>query len=274
MGTIKRINPSESWNWASPEWSGWWHALSPDGLHVFREAPSSFGKNDVSEATNTYFKGKKVIRCCPSRVQLEPWFDPKGAYLRIRTESLKEGEHWIKAGSAGDRLVLAESAVEHGHILDEITLAAIDAHHQYWRSTRDAGKGGRLANKVTRSWQERFVREDDIKTEFQLNGLNEKIDVVQIKNKTAYEMKVSGNNPYHEFYKDIFKILVFNEANAKISIAFQIEHFVFLTEDTGALRLRSNLGKEAMSLALKLGLKSIQVVGIPKPHTVAATQII
>ena len=68
--------------------------------------------------------------------------------------------------------------------------------------------------------------------------LKEKIDVIDLSTATAYEMKVSSKNPHHEFYKDIFKIIIYNQHHDK-----KLKHLVFLTGKDGADKLRSGLGE-------------------------------
>ena len=69
-------------------------------------------------------------------------------------------------------------------------------------------------------------------------SLNEKIDVINISTATAYELKASGKNAGHEFYKDIFKVIVYNQHHDK-----KLERLVFITEKKGIARLSKGLGK-------------------------------
>ena len=100
----------------------------------------------------------------------------------------------------------------------------------------------RAAQQVCRDWQV-AVRCETVQTEVRVNDWNEKIDVVDFAAATAYEMKASPNNPHHEFYKDIFKILAFNKV-AEVPI----RRLFFLTVERGAKRLRGNLGHFAAEL--------------------------
>ena len=59
------------------------------------------------------------------------------------------------------------------------------------------------------------------------NIANEKIDVVDVKNKIAYELKVSGNNISHEFYKNLCKVITYNCYQNKNSM---IKEFVFMSD--------------------------------------------
>jgi len=54
-------------------------------------------------------------------------------------------------------------------------------------------------------------------------------------------LRFRGKNPHHEFYKDIFKVIVYNQNHPN-----KINKFVFLTEKEGADKLNKGMGKEVM----------------------------
>lgn len=56
--------------------------------------------------------------------------------------------------------------------------------------------------------------------------LDQRIDVVDNETSTAYEFKVSGKGASAEFYKDIVKVIVWNQRRKKT-----IARLVFITED-------------------------------------------
>jgi len=87
-------------------------------------------------------------------------------------------------------------------------------------------------------------------------GLNEKIDLIDHSVRVAYEMKVSGKNADHEFYKDIFKVLIYNQHRAK-----KLKGLVFITEQDGAAKLNKRLGKAVQELLARRKL-DITVKGI------------
>lgn len=79
---------------------------------------------------------------------------------------------------------------------------------QHWLATSDESTGDKQATAVTKVWQNSTVSAE-VECEVPIeDNLNEKIDVIDFSTATAYEMKVSGKNPQHEFYKDIFKVLI------------------------------------------------------------------
>ena len=121
---------------------------------------------------------------------------------------------------------------------DEIIEAARVAHERLWRATSDESIGDKQAAAVTVAWQ-KSVASKDVKCEVRVEeSLNEKIDVIDFSNATAYEMKTSGKNAGHEFYKDIFKVLIYNQHHDK-----KLERLVFITEKEGIARLNKGLGK-------------------------------
>lgn len=140
--------------------------------------------------------------------------------------------------------------------INEIVEAAKVAHEQHWQATSDESTGDRQASAVTKAWQA-AVASKAVRVEVPVaDDLNEKIDVVDFSTATAYEMKVSGKNPHHEFYKDIFKVIVYNQHHGK-----KLERLVFITEKDGANRLNKGLGKAVMESGDQYGM-SITVIGI------------
>lgn len=126
-------------------------------------------------------------------------------------------------------------------IRDDIIEAARVAHRRFWRSTTDESAGDKQAVAVTLAWQ-KSVASKDVKCEVPIEeNLNEKIDVIDFSTATAYELKASGKNAGHEFYKDIFKILVYNQHHDR-----KLERLVFITEKKGIARLSKGLGKAVL----------------------------
>lgn len=125
------------------------------------------------------------------------------------------------------------------------------AYKRYWRITSDESIGDKQATRVTKSWQQDVVS-NDIQCEVPIKeGLNEKIDIIDYTINMAYEMKVSGKNPHHEFYRDIFKVIIYNQHHAK-----KVKGLVFITEQDGADKLNKGLGKAVKELLArhKLGI--------------------
>lgn len=124
---------------------------------------------------------------------------------------------------------------------DDIIKAARIAHRRFWRATTYESEGDKQATAITTAWQ-RSVSSNDVKCEVRIReDLNEKIDVIDFSTATAFEMKVSGKNAGHEFYKDIFKVLIYNQHHNK-----KLEQLVFITEKEGVAGLSKGLGKAVL----------------------------
>ena len=109
----------------------------------------------------------------------------------------------------------------------------------------------RLAIEITREWQRDVTRANRYyKAEFPVHELGEKIDIVDLKRKIAYELKVSPNNTHMEFYRDVFKVLAHNQAARS---GERLKQLIFLTPEKGAVRLQRGLGKVACRISKKFG---------------------
>jgi len=129
---------------------------------------------------------------------------------------------------------------------------AREAHAKHWRMSGDAGTGDKLAAAVTADWQKavlakypgRFYAEHPV-----ADHLNERIDLVDLEEGIAYELKVSPNNDHFEFYRDIFKALV-----ARDNSAPQIKAFCFVCPEQAAKRYENGLRKAVLAEGPRLGL--------------------
>lgn len=82
-------------------------------------------------------------------------------------------------------------------------------------------------------------------------NLIQKIDVVDTKAALAYEFKVSGKNACAEFYKDIVKVIIWNERRTK-----KLCGLVFITEDEcGRPFLDAPMPRAYMTYLAQLALK-------------------
>lgn len=99
----------------------------------------------------------------------------------------------------------------------------VQAHAQVWQSGSAVGEQTKKAISITKEWQRSLLEIDnqryvaEFKVVAEKNKGSHKIDVVDLKRKIAYELKVSPNNPHFELYKDIFKIALANQAGAEIN---------------------------------------------------------
>ena len=86
--------------------------------------------------------------------------------------------------------------------------------------------------------------------------LLERIDLVDTQEGVAYEPKTSPNNPHHEFYRDVFKVVIARD-NGLLSLT----NFVFIAPVPAADKLLRSMGSAVITAGTSLGL-SIEIVGI------------
>jgi hypothetical protein len=96
------------------------------------------------------------------------------------------------------------------------------------------------ADTLCKRWQELVLRipHQNHLPEATVAG-NSPIDILDTVNGIAYELKYSHKNVKHEFYKDLFKVLIFNQ---ELENKIKITRFVFLCHYKGiSSLLRSSL---------------------------------
>lgn len=142
---------------------------------------------------------------------------------------------------------------------DSVVLSAWEFHQAHWQLSGDESTGDQLASKITRLWQERIqeLAPDRYVVEHQIAPhLRQRIDVVDVIDGIAYELKVSPNNVHMEFYRDIFKVLLARDNGLP-----QLRRFVFLTPVKSASKLMTGMGKAVMDEGSRFGLR-IEVIGL------------
>ena len=113
---------------------------------------------------------------------------------------------------------------------DPVVLAAQAAFAVRVRNSNDVSENTKNAQAIAKSWRkavsdldtDRFTIEALVSPE-----LDQKIDILDTEKAWAYEFKVSGKNAWAEFYKDIVKVLMWNEKRAK-----KIAGLTFITEES------------------------------------------
>lgn len=148
---------------------------------------------------------------------------------------------------------------------DPILESVARIHSRLWRQSSDVSAQTKSAQRVTKEWQQDVGAKPKIdrsrkgvESEAPIgNGRGEKIDVVDWKTRTAYELKVSANNTHFEFYRDVFKVLAFNLNNED----YALRRFIFVTPESGAERLRKGFGDDVRELATKHDLE-VEIYGI------------
>ena len=97
------------------------------------------------------------------------------------------------------------------------------------KDSNDVSENTKNAQAVAKAWRgavheldpDRFQIEAMVAPE-----LDQKIDIVDPEAACAYEFKVSGKNASAEFYKDIVKVIIWNQRRKK-----KLSSLVFITEE-------------------------------------------
>jgi hypothetical protein len=136
---------------------------------------------------------------------------------------------------------------------------AEEIHATHWQMSGNESTGDKLASLITGIWQKRLQETvpDRFAVEYRIAPhLKQRIDVVDVVNGIAYELKVSPNNVHMEFYRDIFKVIL-----ARDNTLPNLKRFVFLTPERSAARLRRGMGQAVIQDSGQFGL-TIEVIGL------------
>jgi hypothetical protein len=139
---------------------------------------------------------------------------------------------------------------------DQVVALAAEAHRTGWSAGNDVSAQTRKAQDTCKRWQQavkkrfggRFQGEHGINGE--KAGPSQKIDLVDVEDRVAYELKASPNNVHMEIYRDVFKALVFNERNPME----RITTIVFIAPTAGIQKLGARFPKDVQTISARLGL--------------------
>jgi hypothetical protein len=97
------------------------------------------------------------------------------------------------------------------------------------KDSRNVSENTKNAQAIAKVWR-RAVHQLD-PDRFQIEAmvapeLDQKIDIVDSQTASAYEFKVSGKNAWAEFYKDIVKVIIWNQKRKK-----KLSSLIFITEE-------------------------------------------
>ena len=134
-----------------------------------------------------------------------------------------------------------------------------EIHAKHRLTDGDVSAHTKSAQVITKEWQQ-SVCSGNIRAEVKVSPFgNEKIDIVDLSKNEAYELKVSGKNTHHEFYKDLIKVLTYNEyaeSNKKLS------KLIFISELDGIKSLEGRLDKKLLSMLKNTHELSVELVSI------------
>ena len=132
-------------------------------------------------------------------------------------------------------------------------------HSKHRLTNGDVSAHTKSAIVITKEWQ-KSVCNELIQSEVVVSpDNNEKIDIVDFSKRTAYELKVSGKNTHHEFYKDIIKILTYNEYQSENE---KLNKLIFISELSGINSLKNRLDSKFLVMLKKTHELSIELVSI------------
>lgn len=112
---------------------------------------------------------------------------------------------------------------------DPVVSAAQLAFSVRLRDSSDVSENTKNAQAIAKAWRgavhnldpDRFQIEAMVTPE-----LDQKIDVVDSETACAYEFKVSGKNAWAEFYKDVVKVIIWNQRRKK-----KLSCLTFITDE-------------------------------------------
>jgi hypothetical protein len=112
---------------------------------------------------------------------------------------------------------------------DPVVTAAQLAFSVRLKDSSDISENTKNAQAISKAWRGAVYQLDPDR--FQIEALvtpelDQTIDVVDSETASAYEFKVSGKNAWAEFYKDIVKVIIWNEKREK-----KLSCLVFITEE-------------------------------------------
>lgn len=136
---------------------------------------------------------------------------------------------------------------------DPVVQAAQLAFSVRLKNSSDVSENTKNAQAIAKSWRSAVHALDPDR--FQIEAmvtpeLDQKIDIVDQENACAYEFKVSGKNAPAEFYKDIVKVIIWNQKRKK-----KLSSLVFITEEKwGRPFLDAPMPRAYMKYLAELGL--------------------
>jgi hypothetical protein len=138
---------------------------------------------------------------------------------------------------------------------DTVIAYAATSHQRIWSTGRDVSVQTKKSQKVCIDWQNAVIGKygERFSAEVPLNesGPVQRIDLLDWKTHTAYELKSSPKNVHMEIYRDVFKALVFNQRNPKELIKI----LVFIAPTVGIQRLGQTFPQDVQRIAKGLNLE-------------------
>jgi hypothetical protein len=112
---------------------------------------------------------------------------------------------------------------------DPVVTAAQLAFSTRLKDSSDVSENTKNAQAIGKAWRRAVHELNPDRFQFEVPiapDLDQKIDIVDFETNRAYEFKVSGKNAAAEFYKDVVKLIIWNERRNKKLVAL-----TFITEE-------------------------------------------
>jgi len=111
---------------------------------------------------------------------------------------------------------------------DPVVTAAQVAFSARIKGSSDVSENTKNAQAIAKAWRGAVhtLDPDRFQIEVLTPELDQKLDILDTETACAHEFKVSGKNAWAEFYKDIVKVIIWNEKRKK-----KIFCLVFITEE-------------------------------------------
>ena len=134
----------------------------------------------------------------------------------------------------------------------------------WWNTTPDESEANRSEAQVSRIWRSQLEKRFPGSLSFEVEPVPEsarsRIDAVDFVQGTAYEFKVSGKNPHHRFFRDIWKVAVFNAQGGN-----RITKLIFLVGEPGTSDLTDLFTQSVRGVAkanLGIDVEIVSVCGL------------
>ena len=138
-------------------------------------------------------------------------------------------------------------------MVDPVVQAAQLAFSVRLKNSSDVSENTKNAQAIAKGWRSAVHALDPDRFEIEASvipELDQKIDIIDRENACAYEFKVSGKNAPAEFYKDIVKVIIWNQKRKK-----KLSSLVFITEEKwGRPFLDAPMPRAYMKYLAELGL--------------------
>jgi hypothetical protein len=113
---------------------------------------------------------------------------------------------------------------------DPVVQLAHEALQARLREAADVSQHTKDAQRIAKLWRASVVALDANRYQHEAPvdpAFDQRIDILDTTGRVAYELKVSGKNAHNELYKDVVKILLYNQSSSRTAI----QRLVFIADE-------------------------------------------